>query len=66
MPKLVFWNVDVRDNIMFPMIENDNGLLLVSGASPSIFTNIMKDNIVTPHDIMMDVLNSERYSLIQV
>lgn len=60
MPKLVFWNVDARqDNI--PM--KDNGRVsYVSGFSPVLYEQIMKGK--TGYDLMMDKLNSERYACI--
>lgn len=65
MPQLVFWNVNARNN-QFPMKFNEQGVMLVSGSSPTIFTNLMKDNIATPFDLMMDVIGGERYSEIVV
>ena len=61
MPKLVFWNVDARqDNI--PM--RDNGRVsFVSGMSPVIFQMLMSGK--TGYDLMMDKLNDERYAVIK-
>ena len=60
MPKLIFWNVNARhDNI--PM--KDNGRVsFVSGMSPSIFDSVMTGK--TGYDLMMDKLDSPRYSAI--
>jgi hypothetical protein len=63
MPKLCFWNVNAR-NTQFPMTMNDLGVQLVSGASPSIFTNLMTGK--EAYDLMLDVLNGERYSQVTV
>ena len=61
MPKLVFWNVDARqDNI--PM-RDDGRVSYVSGMSPSIFEQIMSGK--TAADLMYEVLNKARYSCIQ-
>ena len=60
MPNLVFWNVQARqDNI--PMSTKD-GITFVSGMSPVIFEMIMSGK--TSYDLMMDKLNSDRYSVI--
>lgn len=60
MPRLVFWNVDARqDNI--PM-KNENGVTLVSGMSPALYEQIMSGK--TAMDLMYDKLNSKRYSVI--
>ena len=60
MPKLVFWNVDARQNNI-PMLEKD-GISFVSGFSPVIFEMLMSGK--TGYDLMMDKLNSDRYSVI--
>lgn len=60
MPHLVFWNVNARnDNI--PMKDNGN-VTFVSGYSPVIFEMVMTGK--TGIDLMLDKLNSERYSVI--
>ena len=61
MPKLVFWNVNARnDNI--PM-KDKNGITFVSGYSPVLFEQIMSGK--TAQDLMYDKLNSERYACIK-
>lgn len=57
MPKLTFWNVDARQNNI-PM-KDDGNVRYVSGMSPVIFEQVMKD--LTAWDLMMDKLNSDRY-----
>jgi hypothetical protein len=61
MPHLVFWNVDARQNNI-PMLGN-GPVSYVSGFSPSIFETILSGK--TGYDLMMEKLNSERYSVIQ-
>lgn len=61
MPNLVFWNIDARnDNI--PM-EMKDGISFVSGMSPVIFEQVMKNKSAI--DLMMDKLNSSRYEVIK-
>jgi hypothetical protein len=60
MPHLIFWNVDARQNNI-PMIGNGR-ISYVSGFSPSIFETIMSGK--TGYDLMMEKLDSERYSCI--
>ena len=60
-PELVFWNVDARHK-QFPAFEN--GVQLVSGSSPVIFESILSGK--TAYEIMIDILNKERYSLIKL
>lgn len=60
MPKLIFWNVDARsDNFA---MEVKDGVSFVSGCSPVIFKQVMTGK--TAYDLMYEVLNSKRYSVI--
>ena len=60
MPKLIFWNVDARsDNFA---MEVKDGISFVSGCSPVIFKQVMTGK--TAYDLMYEVLNSKRYSVI--
>jgi hypothetical protein len=45
---------------------NESGVQMVSGFSPSIFEYLMKGEFLSVYDLMLDVLNSERYSLVTV
>lgn len=59
LPRLVYWNVDARDNTILDGGEN---VSYVSGFSPSIFRSILtnKDSV----DLMYEVLDNERYAVI--
>ena len=61
-PVLVFWNVNASSDT--PVTKDEKGTFLVSGCSPSILKNAINTKAVTPMDLMLDVLNSERYSMI--
>ena len=61
MPKLTFWNVDARQNNI-PM-TSDGNVNYVSGMSPVIFEQVLKG--LTAYDLMMDKLDSDRYSVIK-
>ncbi len=62
LPKVVFWNVNSR-NAQQPVKMNEQGVVLVSGNSPQIFSMI-KDNNLNPYRFMMSVLSSQRYERI--
>lgn len=62
-PALVFWNV--KASLGFPALDTDKGVVLCSGYSTSIFSNILDLN-KNPHESMMDVLNSDRYKPIAI
>ena len=62
LPHLIYWNCQARQN----NIPEDMGCGLVSyvsGMSPSIFEQIMSGK--TGYDLMMEKLDSDRYSVIQ-
>ena len=60
LPQVVFWNVDSR-NSQQPVTMNEQGVILVSGTSPRIFSMIKSRNL-SPMSYMLEVLNSERYA----
>ncbi len=63
LPKLVFWNVCSRTGAI-PLQENKNGVVLVSGFSPTIASMVFsqKNN---PYDVLVEKLNSKRYKPIE-
>lgn len=64
-PEIVFWNVDSKNNHM-PITTDDKGVCLVSGCSPSIINNILNKQHISPMDVMMTTINSERYNKIVI
>ena len=62
LPKVVFWNVNSR-NVQQPVKIYEQGVALVSGNSPQIFSMIKEDNL-NPYNFMMSVLSSQRYERI--
>jgi len=62
-PQLVFWNVNAHQK-QVPVTENQQGVTLVSGASASTFKLLMEGK--TPLDLVMEVVNSDRYAPIVI
>lgn len=62
LPQIVFWNVSSRNNQQ-PVTQNEQGVALVSGATPRLF-RMVADGSLSPYKLMLEVLESERYSLI--
>ncbi len=60
LPKLVFWNVASR-NRQQPVTENEQGVALVSGCTPRIFSMVM-DGTLDPYGFMLSVVDTERYA----
>lgn len=63
LPRLVFWNVDARNNTL-PVTRDEQNVTLVSGLSPQIFRFAVEQE--SPMEFMLSVLNSSRYSHIDL
>jgi hypothetical protein len=65
MPEIIFWNVEGRvGNI--PASMHDTNVGLVSGFSPSILSNILKGEVLSPEQLMLDVIMNERYNAVDM
>lgn len=62
LPEVVFWNVAAR-NQQVPVKKNEQGVALVSGASPRIFSMLQAGEL-NPERFMLQVLLSERYAAV--
>ncbi len=62
LPQVVFWNVCSR-NQQQPVTKNEQGVALVSGNSPRVFS-LLKSGLTDPYAFMLSVLNGERYAAI--
>ncbi|QTE67627.1 DUF2828 family protein [Clostridiales bacterium] len=60
LPKVVFWNVQSR-NQQQPVSMNEQGVILVSGCTPRIFSMVANGKF-DPVLLMKEVLLSERYA----
>lgn len=60
LPKLVFWNVNARRNIV---LDKGKGISLVSGCSPVVFKTLMSGK--SSIDLMLEILLSDRYAKIE-
>lgn len=59
-PKLVYWNVDARQNTI---LDSGRDVTFVSGMSPVIFESVLSGK--TGYDLMLDKLMSARYESIK-
>ncbi len=62
LPQIVFWNVASR-NRQQPVRMNEQGVALVSGSTPRLFSMVAGE-LVTPYALMMEILAGERYAKI--
>jgi len=65
MPTIVFWNLR-GDTTDFPVKQDDRGVVMLSGYSPSLLKRFVSGNIkdITPLNVMLDIIRSERYDRI--
>lgn len=66
MPKIVYWNIQSRNDSNKPVHFDKAGTCLVSGFSPSLLTNLLAGNDMSPYTMMMSVVDSDRYKAITV
>jgi hypothetical protein len=66
MPKVVFWNLQSRNNGNFPVQVTDQGTALVSGFSPAILKSLMAGEDMSPVTIMNKTVHGARYEAITV
>ena len=59
LPQIVFWNVAAR-NKQVPVTMNEQGVILMSGFTPMLFSMVTEDNI-DPYAFMLSVIDTERY-----
>ena len=59
LPQIVFWNVASRNSHQ-PAKVNEQGVCLVSGATPRLFSMVAGENL-SPYTLMMDIIGRERY-----
>jgi len=62
LPEIVFWNVASR-NRQQPVTKNDQGVALVSGCTPRLFS-MVASGTMNPYAFMLEVIESERYAKI--
>ena len=63
LPKLIFWNLYSRTNTI-PMLENEAGVVLVSGFSQNILDMVMSGE-TDPYKCLLSVLDGERYQAVE-
>ena len=63
LPDVEFWNVASR-NRQQPVSQNEQGAALVSGCTPRLFSMIAGGEL-SPLKIIMEIIGSERYSMIK-
>lgn len=65
MPGIIFWNVN-GDAGNVPVTMRDQNIGLVSGYSPSILKSVLQAKVLSPIELMLNTVNTERYSVISL
>lgn len=65
MPSIIFWNVN-GDAGNVPVTMRDQNVGLVSGYSPSILKSVLQAKVLSPIELMLNTVNTERYSVISL
>lgn len=65
-PALVFWNVNEYFNIVNHAKYDEQGIKMVSGFSPSVFEEVVKNIESNPLEAMLNILNNEIFDKIKV
>jgi len=60
-PQVVFWTINARPGNS-PVKFNQTGTALISGFSPAIVKSILGGKFLTPIDVMMKTVMSDRYN----
>ena len=63
LPRLVFWNICSRTGAI-PIKENDLGVALVSGFSPTVMSMVLSGKL-DPYDCLLEQLSKPRYDAVE-
>lgn len=64
LPQLFFWNLKSNNNHI-PVSFDENNVCLLSGFSPNILKNILNHDNITPYNIMRNIIDDDKYSIIK-
>ena len=63
MPTIIFWNLRGQTTD-FPVRSNEDGVVMLSGYSPSLMTALLGGEEITPLNIMLKTIRAPRYDAI--
>lgn len=64
MPKVVYWNVEARQNTFHA--EEEDGVQFASGQATSVFKSIINGSTLSAVDMMMQTLNDPVYDVVTI
>jgi hypothetical protein len=64
LPKVIFWNVQARQNTFHAQVED--GVQFASGQATSVFKSIIKNTELSAYDMMIETLNDSIYNEVTV
>lgn len=63
LPKIAFWNVNSR-SCTIPAIDNDNGIILLSGFSPTIIKMVLSGK-TDPYEALQYAIGDKKYDVVE-
>lgn len=66
LPELIYWNASPYYSSTYHALSHDKNVALVSGASPSLYQQILEGKIKTPMETMLDTLNNSLFDSVTV
>jgi len=63
LPKMIFWNVNAHRSL-FPMVDNERGLITLSGFSTNNLDMILSCDIKRPEQMLDEILSKPRYDAV--
>ena len=66
LPELIYWDASPFYSNTYHALAKDQNVALVSGASPSIYKQILSNEIKTPYETMLDILNDKIFDCVTI
>lgn len=66
LPELIYWNASPYYSSTFHSLAYDKNVALVSGASPSLYKQILSGKIKSPVETMIDTLNDKLFDCVTI
>jgi uncharacterized protein involved in tolerance to divalent cations len=64
LPKVIFWNVDARQNTFHATVED--GVQFASGQATAVFKSIIKNSEFGAYEMMVNALNDPVYDAVKI
>lgn len=62
LPELFYWNTSGNTKTTYHALSTDKNVAIVSGASPSLYKQVLEGKIKTPFETMLETLNNDIFN----